>query len=371
MVRLIATAVVAGVAATSSSAALALPLVVPALVALVLARASCRRRVLRALPVCWVLAALLLVVAPVWIVVDLSPARRWLALSAALTVLVSVITALCVQPAWYDPERSMPASWEWIRRLSGPLTAMGTVAIVVPGPWPSDLMPAVWALAAVPLITGARVYGVDQSLRHALPVIREEGQLGRDQILRDIHGALSTELRQLEQRAREFRLTSPALYEVAVNANSGLRETLTLAEENRETSTTTDTLTAPVLTLTRAEGASAAFHIQAGDLDANDREIARYVLNELVGDALRGGASRLEVKIVREVQHLVVTVRDDAPAEDGADVASEGQQRTASRSGSGSAQLEQKLIALSGSLAVHEPTDEPSRTVVARWRART
>lgn len=319
----------------------------------------------------WLVAAVLLLVPAAWTVVDLPELVRCVVLAAALVVLISVTTALFVQPLWYDPDQPTTTGPELARRFVPLVTAAASVAIVVSGRWSSDLVPAVWALGALPFITLSRIWNVDQSLRHCQSVIREEGQLGRDQILRDIHGALSTELRQLEQQAREFRLSSPALYELAVNASSSLRETLTLTDESRETSTTTDTLTAPVLTLTRAEGASASFRIRVDELHRSDREIARYVLNELVSDALLAGASRVDVEIVRDRQHIVVTVRDNGspiPADDW------------KRPESGPEHLEQRLVDLSGSLTVLEPPERMSgqseeqtrwtNAVVARWRFR-
>ena len=47
---------------------------------------------------------------------------------------------------------------------------------------------------------------------------------------------------------------SPRLYELAVSANSRLRETLTLAQLGRDSSTSVQNLEAPVLTLARAVG---------------------------------------------------------------------------------------------------------------------
>lgn len=245
----------------------------------------------------WVVAALLLVVLPAWVTTDLPFLLRSLAVGAADVVVVSVASALFLRPGWFDPSRRVHPFLEGLRRLSGPATAAVTAAILVPASWPVGTMAAVWACALVPLIVGARLSGVDHLVRSAVPLIREEGQRGRDQVLREIHGALSTELRQLEQYARDQRLVVPEIYERAVSANSSLRETLTLADEDRDTSTSPDTLVAAVLTLTRAEGASVNMRVEVDRLEAGDRDLVRLVLNDLVGSSLRAGASALDIVV--------------------------------------------------------------------------
>ena len=87
-------------------------------------------------------------------------------------------------------------------------------------------------------------------------------------MISETHGALSTNLRLIEQRAREIRDLSPTLYELAVSANSRLRETLTLGQIGRYSSTSVQNLEAPVLTLARAVGAKANINITVDALSA-------------------------------------------------------------------------------------------------------
>jgi signal transduction histidine kinase len=321
----------------------------------------------------WTWSAPVLVAVPAWVLVDLPFVLRAWALASAMVVVVSVVTAVCIAPGWFDPERRSRAAAEWLRRAAGPLAAGGSAAIVVPADWPPDALPAVWALAVLPLVVGSRVGALDRTVRNAVPLIQHQGQLGRDQVLREIHGVLSTELRQLEQYARHHRTEAPALYERAVTANSSLRETLTLSDERRETSTTTDTLLAPVLTLIRAEGAAVDARIEVAWLHPSDREVARYVLNELVGNALRAGASRLQVTITdgRDTAAGSGPVPRPGPGTVMIEVTDDGDAFPVERwgrPGSGAARLRDLLSARDGVLT---PPDHPSppKTVRARWRA--
>ena len=95
-------------------------------------------------------------------------------------------------------------------------------------------------------------------------LVQEESHAGRELVISETHGALSTHLRLLEQQAREIRHLAPSLYELAVSANSRLRETLTLSQLGRDSSTTVQNLEAPVLTLARAVGAKAVVEVTVG-----------------------------------------------------------------------------------------------------------
>jgi signal transduction histidine kinase len=363
-----AAVVVAALACLASSHHVWVVLIAPALIALALDATTAQRSrgAAAALTLLWVLAGLLLAALPAWVVTDLPFLVRCLGLGAADVVVVSVAGALFLHPGWFDP--ALPSRWplEQLRRLAGPVSAVVTAAIIVPAPWPVGTMPAVWACALVPLFVGARIHGVDQTVRNAVPLIREEGQRGRDQVLREIHGTLSTELRQLEQYARDHRGTAPELYERAVSANSSLRETLTLTDEERDTSTTTDTLVAPVLTLTRAEGAAATVRVEVDHLADGDRDLVRLVLNELVGNALRAGAAALEV---------TVTGARTAPAGPTPDrggllvTVTAAQLPDPDTRLSWSTVLDEKLAARDGSLSSATGSDDGSVVVQARWRA--
>ena len=82
-----------------------------------------------------------------------------------------------------------------------------------------------------------------------------------------------------------------------MSANSRLRETLTLAQLDQETSTAVQNLEAPVPTLARAVGARAQVQVTVDRLGSADRDLARLVLNDLVGNALNAGAGEVQVTI--------------------------------------------------------------------------
>jgi signal transduction histidine kinase len=187
-------------------------------------------------------------------------------------------------------------------------------------------------------------------------LVQQESHAGRELVISETHGALSTNLRLIEQQAREIRKVAPTLYELAVSANSRLRETLTLAQFGSESSTSVQNLEAPILTLARAVGAKAKIDITVDTLSSEDHDLARLVLNDLVGNALNAGASAIDVALVPDDGRVAISVTDDAPPMAG------GVWKTP---GTSSARLEARLGDLSGSLTSIQ--NVATKTVTARW----
>ena len=187
-------------------------------------------------------------------------------------------------------------------------------------------------------------------------LVQDEAHAGRELVISETHGALSTNLRLLEQQAREIRHQAPALYDLAVSANSRLRETLTLSQPGQDSSTTVQNLQAPVMTLARAVGAKAEVVVTVESLSPSDRDLARLVLNDLVGNALNAGAGDVRVTIAPDGPGVAISVTDDAPP------MAPGVWKTP---GTSSARLEARLGALSGSLSSAQASN--TKTVTACW----
>ena len=96
-----------------------------------------------------------------------------------------------------------------------------------------------------------------------------------------------------------------------------------------------------MLTLARAVGARASVEVTVDQLGADDRDLARLVLNDLVGNALNAGATEVRVTIAPDGPLVAISVSDDAAP------MAPGVWKTP---GTSSARLEAKLGELSGTL---------------------
>ena len=304
-----------------------------------------------------VVAGLLLLVIPAWVVTDAPSWLRLVLLGAGVAHHCSTALAVFTDHTWFNPdEEDVPAWHEVLRLFAGPLTAGLAAPLVLPAPWPPDAWPAVLVITLSPLLLVLPIRSHDLTLANLAPLVREEAHAGRELVISETHGALSTHLRLLEQEARRVRAEAPALYELAVSANARLRETLTLGQIGQDSSTSPASLAAPVLTLARAVGAQVRIDITVTALERPDRELARLVLSDLVGNALNAGAGVVGVSLAQDGQHLVIEVRDDAPAMPPG---------VWQGPGTSSARLADRLARRSGSLTARQ--DGGTKAVVARW----
>lgn len=302
--------------------------------------------------------AFVLIAVPAWIATDDPLWARLVMLAAGTVFLITTSLLIFNDHAWFNPEETDPPAWhEIFRLLAGPITALPVCLIALPANWGPNGWLAALAISLMPLaVVGSRISDTDLILKTLPALVQQESHAGRELVLSETHGALSTNLRLLEQQAREIRDLAPTLYELAVSANSRLRETLTLAQLGRDSSRSVQNLEAPVLTLARAVGAKANVDITVETLSATDRDLARLVLNDLVGNALNAGAGDIDVAIAPDDGRVAISVTDDAPA------MADGVWKTP---GTSSARLEARLGDLSGSLT--SAHNGATKTVTARW----
>ena len=302
--------------------------------------------------------ALLLIAIPSWIAIDDPLWARLVMLAAATVFLITTSLLIFNDHTWFNPEEADPPAWHEIFRLvAGPITALPVCVIALPADWGADGWLAALAICLMPLaVVGSRISDTDLIMQTLPGLVQEESHAGRELVISETHGALSTNLRLIEQHARNVRDLAPTLYELAVSANSRLRETLTLAQVGRDSSTSLQNLEAPVLTLARAVGAKAAVAVSVDALSTDDRDLARLILNDLVGNALNAGAGDIQVAVTPDDGRVAISVTDDAPP------MADGVWKTP---GTSSARLAARLGDLSGSLTAKQ--NGITKTVTARW----
>jgi signal transduction histidine kinase len=303
--------------------------------------------------------AFLLTAVPAWVARDVPLGLRLLMLAAAVMFVISTVMLIFNDHTWFNPDETTPPVWHEVARLlSGLVVALPIGAIVLPGFWGREGFAAALILVLLAFTISIRIADVDQLVKVLPRLVAEEAHAGRELVISETHGALSTNLRLIEQQAREIRSIAPSLYELAVSANSRLRETLTLSHVGSDSSTGMETLAAPVFTLARAVGAKAEVDVRIASISPADRDLARLILSDLVGNALNAGAGAISVTIAEVDQLAAISVTDDAPP------MAPGVWKTPDTS---SARLEARLAGLSGSLT--EVQQAGTKTVTARWMA--
>ena len=246
----------------------------------------------------WDLASALLVIAvAAWGTVSLPASSRFLAIAAAVVLLTVVATRACLDPRWYRADPAPRPVARLLRAAAGPLGLVSSMAVALPAPWPPGQRATVVVICLLALANVPLTRDQNLTVRGVVEMIRTEAQDGRQSVLDELHGNLSANLRLLEQASLELRDASPRLYELAVGANSRLRETLTLADPAVDSAAEPQTLVALVRTLALAVGARAELTIEPARLAEVDRDLLRLVLNDVVRVVLGDGASQVSAGV--------------------------------------------------------------------------
>jgi hypothetical protein len=179
--------------------------------------------------------ACVLIAIPSWIATDDPLWARLIMLAAATVFLITTSLLIFNDHTWFNPEEADPPGWhEIFRLLAGPITALPVCAIALPADWGPNGWLAALAISLMPLAAVARISDTDLIMQTLPGLVQQDSHAGRELVISETHGALSTSLRLMEQQAREVRDLAPSLYELAVSANSRLRETLSLAARTRQ-----------------------------------------------------------------------------------------------------------------------------------------
>ncbi|HET9649634.1 MAG TPA: hypothetical protein VFP34_15585, partial [Microlunatus sp.] len=304
---------------------------------------------------CDVGSALLLVGIASWGTAALPPGSRFLALGASSVLLAGVSTRLSLDPRWYRPTRRPRPLSRMARLLAGPLGTAACLAAALPAPWTAGGRAAVVLISLIPLAALTLTQDQEQTMQCLVDMVQTEAQDGRQAVLDELHGTLSANLRLIEQHSLRLRSRSPRLYELAVGANSRLRETLTLGDPELEDVRAPDSLAALVRTLAMAVGARGELIVAVTELADLDRDLVRLTLNDVVRALLADGAMRVRATIgVDEPGSLTVSVVGSERAGQGLPAALR--------------QLAERLGQLGGSVT-GETTERGEPTVRCSWPA--
>jgi hypothetical protein len=116
-----------------------------------------------------------------------TPARL-VATAAACGFVASFVSAVFVDPVFYNPDARFPAVVERLRRAVGPSAALLTAAVTVSASWPGSARSCAALLSAAVALVQVRISETDRALRLAEERSRHRAVAGR----REVTGALHT-----------------------------------------------------------------------------------------------------------------------------------------------------------------------------------
>ena len=210
---------------------------------------------------------------------------------------------------------SAPMASEWFicRRRE-----IGIALIAAPADWPSSAWPALIVIFTLPLLIQLRIHETDRLMIYGT----HQGEIaeigGREDMTLASHSQLSFRITRAVSDARRYADQHRDVFDLYDDLRliQSVHREITGMDRHPEVQMDwPELLTNPIEALCRPAGVQPDIYISVDELVGPDRNLARWVLDDLVGNSVKAGARRVCVALSLDDdgQTLRVNVIDDAP----------------------------------------------------------
>ncbi|MFC7962820.1 sensor histidine kinase [Rhodococcoides kroppenstedtii] len=285
---------------------------------------------------------------------------RLICVAAALVYIGSCLSAVFVDPAFYNPNITMPKFIERVRSCVGPLAAAIAAVVMVTGPWPAG--ESRWiALGMCVAMIGVqlRLRETDRAVILARGFSDSEQIEGRQAVIDPLHSRVGAPLDALLRYVERNRTTDPDLYDQYLFAVGGYRE---LVEMDLMADVDVDwpgLLNGRLRQLMGSVAVTHTFTHPQHPLSQTDRRTAHLLLDNFVTNAINADATHCDVVLAYDEgrnQYLASVTDDGAPINDGAWM----------RQGGGLRRLNDGLAARAGRIT-YRTNGDGTKCVEAYW----
>jgi hypothetical protein len=245
-----------------------------------------------------------------WVLQRESSPYRLIVVAAAAGWLASFASAIMVDPAWYNPGVSSWPPLEYVRAAAGPVAATALAAVILPAPWPADArLAAAGACAAVAVIQ-VRINETDRMLRLGSVYAGQRDMDGRRTVTTALHTLVGNPLIHLKRQAAR---AGPEFFDLVRQVEGGYRETLALDRGVDVTMDWPGVLGSRLDAIAGQYGINVSFIPPQEAMALPDREVARFVLDDLTENAAKAGAGTVTVELSGARGRYLAVVSDDGP----------------------------------------------------------
>jgi signal transduction histidine kinase len=289
-----------------------------------------------------------------WVLVHASAPIRLLAVLGAAGWAGSYASAIMVDVAWYNPDLQSWLPLEFLRRCTGVVVAVLFAALTVPAPWPADGRLVCAAIAAALISIQLRVNETDRTLAFGDVYAGQRDLAGRRIVTTALHTLVGNPLIHLR---RQTVHGDQAIFDLVRQVDGGYRETLALDRGVDVTMDWPGVLASRLDAIAGQYGISVSFSCPDDPMAVGDREVARFVLDDLTENAAKAGARLVSVELRRFGDRYESTITDDGPG---------FRRGTWLRPGGGLQRLAQLLESRGGTISMERARQ--GTAVTARWQ---
>jgi hypothetical protein len=245
-----------------------------------------------------------------WVLTRASVGFRIVAVIAAAGWLASFASAIMVDVAWYNPDVSSWLPLEYVRRSAGIIAALVLAAVTLPAPWPADGREAAAIVCAALITIQLRINETDRTLVEGAVYAGQRDMDGRRAVTTALHTMVGNPLIHLKRQAAQV---DPALFDLVRQVEGGYRETLALDRGLDVTIDWPGVLASRLDAIAGQYGINVSFSCPSDSMALADREVARFVLDDLTENAAKAGARTVSVDLRYGGGRYESVVTDDGP----------------------------------------------------------
>jgi hypothetical protein len=222
----------------------------------------------------------------------------------------SYVTAIMVDPGWYNPSLTSWLPLEYVRAAAGVIAPAVMAAVELPAPWLGHGRAVVAAICAAVATLQFRVGETDRTLALGAVYAGQRDMEGRRIVTTALHALVGNPLIHLKRRARD---AGPEFFDLVRQVEGGYRETLALDRGVDVTMDWPGVLASRLDAIAGQYGINVSFSPPSPPMAMPDREVARFVLDDLTENAAKAGAGTVAVGLHREDGRYLAVVSDDGP----------------------------------------------------------
>jgi hypothetical protein len=245
-----------------------------------------------------------------WVLTRASVGFRIVAVIAAAGWLASLASAIMVDVAWYNPDGSSWLPLEYVRRSAGIIAALVLAAVTLPAPWPADGREAAAIVCAALVTVQLRINETDRTLVEGAVYAGQRDMDGRRAVTAALHTLVGNPLIHLKRQAAQV---DQALFDLVRQVEGGYRETLALDRGFDVTIDWPGVLASRLDAIAGQYGINVSFSCPSESMAMQDREVARFVLDDLTENAAKAGARTVDVALRYGGRRYEAVVTDDGP----------------------------------------------------------
>lgn len=247
-----------------------------------------------------------------WAMAGAPPVWRLLAVAAAVGYCWNFLSAVLLDPFFYNPMETPSLAVDLSRSIAGVLAAVYGVTVTATAPWPSDFLPVAIGCVGVIVILQLRIRETDRLLVFAERESDKRAEQSRLDITEPTHAILGTSINSLYGLMNDRKDQDPELFDEVTQLLGQYREIMELESNIGRDITWPGTLVGPLQrVLAPANIQMAPPELPEEPIPDAHRTIALAVLLNLAANARDSEARYTEFSLSEENGTYVVTAFDD------------------------------------------------------------